>query len=137
MADSIFYKRSGDGQLVEHHEQALDPRDEENATMFRKFFFGKRDTHRQAVTLSAAIQGRHGTFIATIVDIFGNYEAITTEVLVASVRHPMHIIQAAEIGADVCTVPPDILKKLVSHPLTDKGLAAFLADWEKTGQKIL
>ena len=75
--------------------------------------------------------------IATIVDIFENYEAITTEVLVASVRHPMHVIQAAEIGADVCTVPPDILKKLVSHPLTDKGLAAFLADWEKTGQKIL
>ncbi len=75
--------------------------------------------------------------IATIVDIFGNYEAITTEVLVASVRHPMHIIQAAEIRGDVCTVPPDILKKLVSHPLTDKGLAAFLADWEKTGQRIL
>jgi len=75
--------------------------------------------------------------IASIVDIYGNYPDLKTEVLVASVRHPMHVIQAAEIGADVCTVPPDILKKLVSHPLTDKGLAAFLADWEKTGQQIL
>jgi transaldolase len=75
--------------------------------------------------------------IASIVDIYGNYPDLKTEVLVASVRHPMHVIQAAEIGAAVCTVPPDILKKLVSHPLTDKGLAAFLADWEKTGQQIL
>ena len=75
--------------------------------------------------------------IETIVAIYANYETITTEVLVASVRHPMHIVQAAEIGADICTVPPDVLRKLVRHPLTDKGLAAFLADWQKTGQSIL
>ena len=75
--------------------------------------------------------------IETIVGIYANYDTITTEVLVASVRHPMHVVQAAEIGADICTVPPDVLRKLVSHPLTDKGLAAFLADWQKTGQSIL
>lgn len=75
--------------------------------------------------------------IETIVGIYGNYDTISTEVLVASVRHPMHVIQAAEIGADICTVPPDVLRKLVSHPLTDKGLAAFLDDWRKTGQSIL
>ena len=75
--------------------------------------------------------------IETIVAIYANYEAITTEVLVASVRHPMHIVQAAEIGADICTVPPDVLRKLVRHPLTDNGLAAFLDDWQKTGQSIL
>ena len=75
--------------------------------------------------------------IETIVGIYANYDTIATEVLVASVRHPMHVVQAAEIGADICTVPPDVLRKLVRHPLTDKGLAAFLADWQKTGQSIL
>ncbi|HEY8351077.1 MAG TPA: fructose-6-phosphate aldolase [Sphingomonadales bacterium] len=67
--------------------------------------------------------------------IYDNY-AFDTEILVASVRHPMHVVQAALIGADVCTVPPDILRKLYNHPLTDKGLEAFLADWKKTGQTI-
>jgi len=75
--------------------------------------------------------------IADIVQIYANYDTIETEVLVASVRHPMHIIEAARMGADVCTVPPAVLKKLFDHPLTDKGLAAFLADWEKTGQTIV
>ncbi len=75
--------------------------------------------------------------IETIVGIYANYDTIATEVLVASVRHPMHVVQAAEIGADICTVPPDVLRKLVGHPLTDKGLAAFLDDWQKTGQSIL
>ena len=75
--------------------------------------------------------------IGTIVEIYDNYDAITTEVLVASVRHPMHVVEAARLGADVCTVPPDVLRKLAQHPLTDKGLAAFLADWDKTGQSIL
>ncbi len=75
--------------------------------------------------------------IETIVGIYANYDSITTEVLVASVRHPMHVVQAAEIGADICTVPPDVLRKLVRHPLTAKGLAAFLADWQNTGQSIL
>jgi transaldolase len=75
--------------------------------------------------------------IADIVQIYGNYDSIKTEVLVASVRHPMHVVDAAKLGADVVTMPPDVLRKLYSHPLTDKGLAAFLADWQKTGQSIL
>ena len=69
--------------------------------------------------------------------IYDNYPALETEVLVASIRHPMHVVEAARIGADVCTVPPDVLRKLAHHPLTDKGLSAFLADWEGTGQTIL
>jgi transaldolase len=68
--------------------------------------------------------------IREIVQIFKNYE-FKTEVLVASVRHPMHVIEAGKIGAHIVTLPPDILGKMTLHPLTDKGLAAFLADWEK------
>jgi transaldolase len=75
--------------------------------------------------------------IADIVQIYGNYDSIDTEVLVASVRGPMHVIQAAKLGADVATVPPAVLKQMFKHPLTDKGLDAFLADWKKTGQSIL
>ncbi|HEX6978750.1 MAG TPA: fructose-6-phosphate aldolase [Alphaproteobacteria bacterium] len=75
--------------------------------------------------------------IADIVQIFNNYHDIDTEVLVASVRHPMHVVEAAKLGADICTIPPAVLKSLVKHPLTDKGLDAFLADWKKTGQSIL
>ena len=67
--------------------------------------------------------------------IYDNY-TFATEILVASVRHPVHILQAAKIGADVMTAPPAVIKQLFNHPLTDKGLAAFLADWEKTGQTI-
>ena len=75
--------------------------------------------------------------IAEIKTIYDNYAHIDTEILVASIRSPMHVKQAAMIGADVATVPPDVLRKLASHSLTDKGLAAFLADWQKTGQAIL
>ena len=75
--------------------------------------------------------------IAEIKTIYDNYAAIETQILVASIRHPIHLKQAAMMGADVATLPPDVLRKLASHPLTDKGLAAFLADWQKTGQKIL
>ena len=75
--------------------------------------------------------------IRDIVQIYRAYDSIKTEVLVASVRHPIHIIEAAKMGADVATLPPSVLKQMFSHPLTDKGLAAFLADWAKTGQKIL
>ncbi len=75
--------------------------------------------------------------IHDICEIFGNYEALTTEVLVASVRNPTHVLEAGLAGAEVATVPPDVLRKLTQHPLTDKGLAAFLKDWEKTGQSIL
>lgn len=68
--------------------------------------------------------------------IYHNYD-FDTEILVASIRHPIHVLEAARIGADVATMPPAVLKLLFNHPLTDKGLAAFLADWEKTGDTIL
>ncbi|PCD04233.1 fructose-6-phosphate aldolase [Sphingomonas spermidinifaciens] len=67
--------------------------------------------------------------------IYDNY-AFDTEILVASVRHPIHVLEAAKIGADVMTAPPSVIKQLVKHPLTDKGIEGFLADWAKTGQKI-
>ena len=75
--------------------------------------------------------------ISDIVEVYDNYPALSTEVLVASVRSPMHVLEAAKMGADVCTLPPDVLLALFNHPLTDKGLEAFLADWQKTGQSIL
>lgn len=75
--------------------------------------------------------------IADILNIYENYPEYNTEVLVASVRHPEHILQSARLGADVVTCPPDVIKKLYKHPLTDKGLADFVADWKKTGQSIL
>ena len=74
--------------------------------------------------------------IADIRTIYDNYN-LGTEILAASIRTVNHITEAALIGADVVTAPPSVIKKLADHPLTDKGLAAFLADWEKTGQKIL
>jgi transaldolase len=81
--------------------------------------------------------GQNGMdLIADIVQIYAMYEEIDTQVLVASVRHPIHVIEAAKLGADVATMPPSIIKQLFSHPLTDKGLAQFVADWAKTGQKI-
>ena len=75
--------------------------------------------------------------ISDIVEVYDNYPALSTEVLVASVRSPMHVLEAAKMAADVCTLPPDVLLALFNHPLTDKGLEAFLADWQKTGQSIL
>ncbi|MEX1205771.1 MAG: fructose-6-phosphate aldolase [Dongiaceae bacterium] len=75
--------------------------------------------------------------IADIVQIYGAYDRFTTEVLVASIRHPMHVVEAAKMGADVATVPATVLRQMFNHPLTDKGLAVFLADWAKTGQTIL
>lgn len=75
--------------------------------------------------------------IADIISIYSSYSHLETEVLVASVRHPGHVIEAAKMGADVATLPPALLKQMFNHPLTDKGLAAFLADWAKTGQSIL
>lgn len=64
------------------------------------------------------------------VQIFRNYN-FKTEVLVASVRHPLHVIEAGKIGADIVTMPPEVLEKMIKHPLTDKGLRSFLDDWEK------
>ena len=76
--------------------------------------------------------------ISDIVEIYRNFPTtLRTEVLVASVRGPNHVIEAARLGAHVVTVPPKVLRDLALHPLTDKGLAAFLKDWEATGQRIL
>lgn len=74
--------------------------------------------------------------IDDICTIYGNY-GFETEVLVASIRHPMHVVEAAKIGAHVATMPPSTLRQLFNHPLTDKGLKAFMDDWAKTGQSIL
>jgi len=74
--------------------------------------------------------------IADIVQIYRNYPTLKTEVLVASVRHPGHVVEAARLGAHVATLPPAVIRQLVRHPLTDKGLEAFLADWAKAGQTI-
>jgi transaldolase len=68
--------------------------------------------------------------VSEIVQIFASYD-ISTQLLVASVRHPLHVIEAAKMGADVVTLPPDILDKMMRHPLTDKGLDSFLSDWKK------
>jgi len=68
--------------------------------------------------------------IEQIVEIYDNYE-FETEVLVASARHPMHLVQAARIGADICTCPPAVIDAMFRHPLTDIGLERFLKDWEK------
>ncbi len=82
-------------------------------------------------------QGLEGMeLISEIRTIYDNYASLSTEILAASIRTVNHVKQAAMIGADVATVPPAILKALVKHPLTDKGIEQFLADWKKTGQKI-
>ena len=75
--------------------------------------------------------------IRDICQIYKQYPSFKTEVLVASVRHPIHVIESAKVGAHVATLPPNVLRQMFQHPLTDKGLAAFLADWQKTGQSIL
>jgi transaldolase len=69
--------------------------------------------------------------------IYDNYQDLSTDILAASIRTVGHVREAAMIGADVATIPPGILKALVKHPLTDAGLAQFVADWKKTGQKIV
>jgi len=75
--------------------------------------------------------------IADICKIYANYPKCKTEVLVASVRSPRHVVKAALIGAHVATIPPNIIRQLFVHPLTDKGIAQFVADWGKSGQTIL
>jgi transaldolase len=81
--------------------------------------------------------GQNGMdLIAEIAQIYAMYEEIDTQILVASVRNPTHVIEAAKLGAHVATMPPAIIHQLFQHPLTDKGLAQFVTDWAKTGQKI-
>jgi len=76
-------------------------------------------------------QGQEGMqIIEEIMDIFTNY-GIETEVIVASIRHPIHVIDSARLGADIATIPPGIIRKMAKHSLTDKGIESFLADWKK------
>jgi transaldolase len=78
--------------------------------------------------------GQNGLqLLAEIVEIYGNY-GWKTEVLAASIRHPIHLVEAARMGADVATLPFKVIEQLVRHPLTDKGLEQFLADWKKSGR---
>jgi transaldolase len=98
---------------------------------------------KAGATFVSPFVGRHDDvgfdgmeLIADIRLIYDNYD-FATQILVASVRHPMHVVQAAKIGADVMTAPPKIIHQLVKHPLTDNGVAAFLKDWEGTGQTIV
>ncbi len=74
--------------------------------------------------------------IADIRQVYDNY-GFETQILAASIRSPNHVAEVARIGADVMTAPPEVIRKLASHPLTDAGLAQFMKDWEKTGQKIV
>jgi len=97
---------------------------------------------KAGATFISPFVGRHDDIgypgmelIADIRLIYDNYD-FDTEILVASVRNPIHVLEAAKIGADVMTAPPAVIRQLVRHPLTDNGIKAFLADWEKTGQKI-
>ncbi len=81
--------------------------------------------------------GQNGMqLIADICQIYRQYPNLKTEVLAASIRSAAHITEAAKLGAHVATIPPNVLRGLIKHPLTDKGLEIFLADWQKTGQKI-
>jgi len=76
------------------------------------------------------------TLIQDIVTIYNNYPEFETQVLVASVRNPMHIVESAKMGAHVMTAPASVIKSLVNHPLTDRGLEQFLKDWAATGQSL-
>ncbi len=78
--------------------------------------------------------GQNGLeLLAEIVEIYGNYDW-KTEVLAASIRHPIHVVEAARMGAHVATMPLKVIDQLLKHPLTDKGLEQFLADWQKSGR---
>lgn len=97
---------------------------------------------KAGATFISPFVGRHDdvgfdgmSLISDVRLIYDNY-GFGTEILVASIRHPMHVVEAAKIGADVITAPPKIIWQLFKHPLTDAGIASFLTDWESTGQKI-
>ena len=97
---------------------------------------------KAGATFISPFVGRHDdvsfdgmALIADIRLIYDNYD-FDTQILVASVRHPLHVVEAAKIGADVMTAPPKIIHQLFKHPLTDAGIASFLKDWQATGQSI-
>lgn len=98
---------------------------------------------KAGATFISPFVGRHDDVgfdgMELVVDIrmiYDNYD-FPTQILVASVRHPMHVVEAAKLGADVMTAPPKIIWQLFKHPLTDAGIASFLKDWESSGQKIV
>lgn len=97
---------------------------------------------KAGATFVSPFVGRHDDngfdgmdLIDDIRTIYDNY-AFETEILVASIRHPIHLLQSAKIGADVATMPPAVIKNLFKHILTEKGIEGFMADWAKTGQNI-
>ena len=97
---------------------------------------------KAGATFISPFVGRHDDvgldgmgLISDIRLIYDNYD-FATEILVASVRHPIHVLESAKIGADVMTAPPAVIRQLFKHPLTDKGIEGFMADWAKTGQTI-
>jgi transaldolase len=97
---------------------------------------------KAGASLISPFVGRHDDvgfdgmqLISDIRLIYDNYD-FETEILVASVRHPIHVLESAKLGADVATMPPAVIRALVKHPLTDKGIEGFMADWAKSGQKI-
>jgi transaldolase len=97
---------------------------------------------KAGATFISPFVGRHDDIgfdgmeiISDIRLIYDNYD-FATQILVASIRHPVHVLESAKIGADVITAPPAVIRQLFKHPLTDRGLEAFLADWQKTGQRI-
>ena len=97
---------------------------------------------KAGATFVSPFVGRHDDIgfdgmglISDIRLIYDNYD-FGTEILVASVRHPIHVLESAKLGADVMTAPPSVIRALVKHPLTDKGIEGFMADWAKSGQKI-
>ena len=97
---------------------------------------------KAGATFVSPFVGRHDdigfdgmALVSDIRLIYDNYD-FACQILVASVRHPIHVLEAAKIGADVMTAPPAVIEALVRHPLTDAGLAAFARDWEATGQRI-
>jgi len=97
---------------------------------------------KAGATFVSPFVGRHDDvgldgmgLISDIRLIYDNYD-FATEILVASVRHPIHVLESAKMGADVMTAPPAVIRQLFKHPLTDKGIEGFMADWAKTGQTI-
>jgi transaldolase len=97
---------------------------------------------KAGATFISPFVGRHDDvgypgieLIADIRLIYDNYD-FATQILAASTRHPVHVLEAAKLGADVMTAPPAVIRQLFKHPLTDKGIAAFLKDWQATGQSI-
>lgn len=98
---------------------------------------------KAGATFVSPFVGRHDDngfngmdLIRDIRTIYDNYSNFTTEILVASIRNPIHVLESALIGADVATMPPGVIKGLFKHILTDKGIEGFMADWAKTGQSI-